>query len=428
MTKNAELLERRKYAVGMGVASATPIYAEKALNAELWDVDGNRYIDFAMGMAVVNTGHCHPKVIEGARAQLEKFTHTAFQVSAYEVYISLAERLNELAPINDGRSVFFSTGAEAIENAVKVARTSTGRHGVISLRASYHGRSFLTSTLNGKIAPYRAGAGLGAGHVFHAPAPMEIHGVSVEQALEGLDHVFRADIEAKDVAAIIVEPVLGEGGFYQLPNNYMQSLRAICNEHGIVMICDEVQTGFGRTGKMFAVEHSGVEPDIICVAKAIAGGFPISGICGKASIMDKVGPGGLGGTYGGNPVSCAAAHGAIDVILEEKLADRANWVGSTIKDRLNTLIAENPHLPIAEVRGPGAMIAFELVKEAGSKTPDGSLVPKIMQKAREKGLILLACGYYGNCIRILAPLTVPEEHLNEGLDILCETLLEVTRS
>lgn len=426
MSKNAELLERRKNAVAGGVASATPIFAERAENAELWDVDGNRYIDFAMGMAVVNTGHCHPKVIEGARAQLDKFTHTAFQVSAYEVYIRLAERLNELAPIKDGRSVFFTTGAEALENSVKVARTVTGRHAVITFRGGYHGRSALTSSMNGKIAPYRAGAGLGVGHIFHAPFPMEFHGVSVEDALEGLDHVFKTDVEPRDVAAIVIEPVLGEGGFYATPPAFMQALRKICDNNGIIFVVDEVQTGFGRTGKMFGIEHSGVEPDILCVAKAMAGGFPISGICGKAELMNQVGPGGLGGTYGGNPVACAAAHGAIDAILEEGLVERANMVGDRIKARVNALREEIPSLPIGDVRGLGAMIAVEFVKEAGSNTPDPTLVPQIMARAREKGLIMLACGYYGNCLRFLAPLTIPEAHLEEGLDIFEAALREVT--
>lgn len=427
MSKNSELLDRRAKSVAVGVASATPVFAERALNAELWDVDGNRYLDFAVGIAVENTGHCHPKVMAAAKAQLEKFTHTAFQVSAYEVYISLAERLNELAPITDARSVFFTTGAEALENAVKVARTHTKRHGVITFRGAYHGRTALTSTMNGKIAPYRAGAGLGTPHIFHAPFPNELHGVSVDEALEGLSDIFKGDIEPQEVAAIVIEPVQGEGGFYQTPPAFMKALRKICDEQGIVFICDEVQTGFGRTGKMFAVEHSDIEPDIICVAKAIAGGFPLSGICGKESIMSTVPPGGMGGTYGGNPVSCAAAHAAIDAIIEEGLCERANWVGQTIKDRLKALIADNPHLPISDVRGLGAMNAIEFVEEAGSRRPDGSLLPKIMEHALGKGLILLSCGYYGNCIRLLAPLTIPEEHLSEGLDILCETILQVTK-
>lgn len=425
MSNNQDLLDRRAKAIPRGLASATPFFTERALNAEVWDVDGNRFIDFAMGMAVVNTGHCNPKVMAGAAAQLEKFTHIASQVSMYELYVSMAERLNDLAPINDARSVFFTTGSEALENAVKISRTYTGRHGVVTLRGSYHGRSFLTAAMNGKIAPYRAGAGLSAAHVFHAAAPMECHGVSVTDALEDLDHVFKSDIEPHDVAAIVVEPVLGEGGFYALPAEYLQAVRKICDDNGIIMVIDEVQTGFGRTGKMFAIEHSGVEPDLMCVAKALAGGFPLSGVVGKEEIMNKPGPGGLGGTYNGNPVCLAAAHAAVDVIIEEDLPSRANMIGERVTSKINSFKAANPTARVGEVRGHGAMCAFELVSEAGSNTPDPSLVPQVMASCREKGLIVLACGYYGNCIRVLAPLTIPEDHLDEGLDILVAALTEV---
>lgn len=425
MTSNIELLQRRQQAVARGVFSATPIFAERAKNAELWDADGKRFIDFAVGIAVCNTGHCHPKIMAAAKAQCDLFTHTAFQVSAYETYIALAERLNALVPIADAKSLFFSTGAEAVENAVKIARIATGRQGVIAFKGAFHGRTALTSALTGKIVPYKAGGGIPVPGVFHAPFPVPHHGISVEDALAGLETLFKVDIEAKDVAAIIVEPVQGEGGFYAAPAEFMQALRAICDEHGIVFICDEIQTGFGRTGKMFAVEHSGVEPDLITVAKAIAGGFPISGVVGKRSIIDVPGPGGMGGTYGGNPVACAAAHAAISVIQEENLCDRSNVLGARMLERLNQMKAREDVAPIGDVRGLGAMVAFELVTEKGGNEPRPEAVAALTAKALEHGLILLACGYWGNSVRILAPLTIDEAHLEEGLDIIERSLVEI---
>jgi 4-aminobutyrate aminotransferase/(S)-3-amino-2-methylpropionate transaminase len=424
MTSNTELLQRRQQAVARGVYSITPIFAEKAENAELWDADGKRYIDFAVGIAVCNTGHCNPKVIAAAKQQCDLFTHTAFQVSAYETYIALAERLNELAPIEDAKSLFFSTGAEAVENAIKVARIATGRQGVIAFKGAFHGRTALTSALTGKIVPYKAGGGIPVPGIFHAPFPVPHHGISVEDSLAGLETLFKVDIEARDVAAIIVEPVQGEGGFYAAPAEFMQALRSICDEHGIVFICDEVQTGFGRTGKMFAVEHSGVEPDLITVAKAMGGGYPISGLIGKASIINKPGPGSMGGTYGGNPVACAAAHAAISVIEEENLCDRSAVIGARMVERLQEMKARDDVTPLGDVRGLGAMVAFELVKEKGGNEPDPETVGAVIAKALEYGLILLACGYWGNSIRILAPLTINEAHLEEGLDIIEKCLVE----
>lgn len=425
MASNAELLQRRQNAVARGVYSATPIFAERAKNAELWDADGKRYIDFTMGIAVCNTGHCHPKVMEAAKKQCDLFTHTAFQVVAYEAYIALAERLNELVPIKDAKSLFFSTGAEAVENAVKIARIATGRAGVIAFKGAFHGRTALTSALTGKIVPYKAGGGIPVPGIFHAPFPVPHHGISVEDSLAGLETLFKVDIEAKDVAAIIVEPVQGEGGFYAAPVEFLQALRAICDEHGIILICDEIQTGFGRTGKMFAIEHSGVEPDLITVAKAMGGGFPISGVVGKTSVIDKPGPGGMGGTYGGNPVACAAAHAAISVIEEENLVERSNVIGARMVERLTQMKARDDVPPIGDVRGLGAMVAFELVRERGGNEPDPETVPKLIAKALEHGLILLACGYWGNSVRILAPLTIDEAHLEEGLDIIERSLIEI---
>ena len=424
MTSNSELLKRRQNAVARGVYSATPIFAERAKNAELWDADGKRYIDFAVGIAVCNTGHCHPKIMAAAKQQCDLFTHTAFQVSAYETYIALAERLNELAPIEDAKSLFFSTGAEAVENAIKVARIATGRQGVIAFKGAFHGRTALTSALTGKIVPYKAGGGVPVPGVFHAPFPVPHHGTTTRDALAGLETIFKVDIEAKDVAAIIVEPVQGEGGFYAAPVEFMQALRAICDEHGIIFICDEIQTGFGRTGKMFAVEHSGVEPDLMTVAKAMAGGFPISGLVGKRSVIDKPGPGGMGGTYGGNPVACAAAHAAISVIQDENLCERSTVIGARMVERLNQMKARDDVTPLGDVRGLGAMVAFELVKQKGGNEPDPETVGAVIAKALEYGLILLPCGYWGNSVRILAPLTIEETHLEEGLDIIERCLVE----
>ena len=425
MSSNIELLERRQQAVARGVYSSTPIFAARAKNAELWDADGKRYIDFAIGIAVCNTGHCHPKIMAAAKAQCDLFTHTAFQVSAYETYVALAERLNELAPIRDAKSVFFSTGAEAVENAVKIARIATGRPGVIAFKGGFHGRTALTSALTGKIVPYKAGGGVPVPGVFHAPFPVPHHGISVEDALYGLETLFKVDIEAKDVAAIVIEPVQGEGGFYQAPAEFMQALRVLCDEHGILLICDEIQSGFGRTGKMFAVEHSGIEPDLMTVAKAIAGGFPISGVVGKRSVIDKPGPGGMGGTYGGNPVACAAAHAAISVIQEEKLCERSVEIGARMVARLNESKARDDMPAIGDVRGVGAMVAFELVKEKGGHLPAPEKAAALTAQALNHGLILLACGYWGNTIRLLAPLTIPEHHLEEGLDILERSLLDL---
>lgn len=425
MSLNSKLLDRRKAAVAHGVASSTTIFASKALNAELWDADGKRYIDFGMGIAVCNTGHCHPKVVAAAQAQCASYTHTAFQVSPYEPYIQLCEKLNDIAPIDQAKSVLFSTGAEAVENAVKIARVHTGRQGVIAFRGGFHGRTALTSTLTGKIVPYRAGAGVGVANVFHAPFPLPHHGISVTDSLAGIATLFKTEIEAHDVAAIIIEPVQGEGGFCQAPKEFITALRKLCDDHGIMLICDEVQTGFGRTGKMFATQHYDIQPDIMTVAKAMGGGFPISGVIARADVMDSVKPGGLGGTYGGNPVACAAAIATIKAIEEEDLIERSNHIGAVMMDRLQALKARDDVPPMGDVRGVGAMVAFELVTEKGSNTPNPAMISQLTAKAAEKGLILLSCGYFGNTIRLIAPLTIPEDHLSEGLDILEASLVDL---
>jgi 4-aminobutyrate aminotransferase len=422
MTTNAAILSRRTAAIPRGVATSAPIFVEKARNGELWDVEGRRYIDFASGIAVTNTGHRHPKVMAAAAAQAEKFAHVAFQVTGYESYVELAERLNALAPIKHAKSIFFTTGAEATENAVKIARAHTGRQGVITFTGAFHGRTQLTMAMTGKAVPYRTRGTPPAIGVFHIPFPIPHHGVTEEQALKALYHTFKADIEPSNVAAIVIEPVQGEGGFYQTPIAFMQELRRICDEHGICLVADEVQTGFARTGKVFAIEHYGIEPDLIPIAKALGGGFPISGLIGKAEIMDAAEPGGLGGTYGGNPISVAAALAVLDVIEEEKLCERANKIGARMVERINGMRQKNALRPIGDVRGLGAMVAFELVKERGTHDPDPDAIKPVIAAALDAGLILLSCGYYANTIRILAPLTIDEGHLEEGLDML-ETAL-----
>jgi len=423
MTTNSSILSRRTAAIPRGVATATPIFVEKAENGELWDVEGNRYIDFASGIAVTNTGHRHPKVMAAAAAQAEKFAHVAFQVTGYENYVELAERLNALAPIENAKSLFFTTGAEATENAVKIARAHTGRQGVIAFTGAFHGRTQLTMAMTGKAVPYRTRGTPPAAGVYHVPFPIPHHGVTEEQSLKGLAQVFKVEIEPSNVAAIVIEPVQGEGGFYQTPVAFMQELRAICDQHGICLVADEVQTGFARTGKVFAIEHYGIEPDLIPVAKALGGGFPISGVIGKAEVMDSVEPGGLGGTYGGNPISVAAALAVLDVIEEEKLCARADRLGAIMVERLKGMRQKNSLRPIGDVRGLGAMVAFELVKERGTHVPDPDAIKPVVAAALDAGLILLSCGYYANTIRILAPLTIDEGHLEEGLTMLEKALL-----
>ncbi len=422
---NADLMARRKEAVPQGIASATPVFAVKAENAELWDADGKRYLDFAQGIAVCNTGHRHPKIVAAVKTQTDAFTHTAFQVSMYEPYIALAERLNKIAPITDAKSIFFTTGAEAVENAVKIARAHTGRPGVIAFKGAFHGRTNLTASLTGKLIPYKLGLGAPAPGVFHAPFPIEHHGISVDAAIAGLETIFKVEMEAHNVAAIIVEPVQGEGGFYIAPTAFLQHLRDICDAHGILLICDEVQTGFARTGKMFAIEHASIEPDMMSVAKAMAGGLPLSGVIGKREIMDSLPPGGLGGTYGGSPIGCAAAHAVLDVIEEENLIQRSADLGAIMMDRIQAMKNRNDTAPIGDIRGLGSMVAFELVTERGGHDPNPTATAALTAKALEKGLILLSCGFYGNTIRILAPLTIPEAQLNEGLHIIEESLVDI---
>ena len=419
---NAALMARRHAAIARGVGQSHEVFIARGENAEIWDVEGKRYIDFAGGIAVLNTGHRHPAVIEAVKAQLDLYTHTCFQVLAYEPYVDLAERINALAPGDfTKKTLFLSTGAEAVENAVKIARAYTKRSGVIAFTSGYHGRTLLTLGLTGKVAPYKIGFGPFPAEVFHAQFPNVLHGVSVDDAMASVELVFKNDIEASRVAAIIIEPVQGEGGFNVAPAEFLQRLRALCDQHGILLIADEIQTGAGRTGTWFAIEQSGVAPDLITMAKSMAGGFPISAVVGRAEVMDAPAPGGLGGTYAGSPVACAAALAVLDVFEKENLLERSRKLGEHLRARLKALAAKQPC--IAEVRGLGAMLAIELCKNGDAHQPDAELTKRVVQEATRRGLVLLSCGTYGNVIRILVPLTAADALVNEGLDILEASLV-----
>jgi 4-aminobutyrate aminotransferase / (S)-3-amino-2-methylpropionate transaminase / 5-aminovalerate transaminase len=426
MTTNAELQKMRESAVPRGVASLLPVFADRAGNAEQWDVEGKRYVDFAAGIAVLNTGHLHPAVKAAVAAQLERFSHTCFQVTQYESYVRLADRLNRLAPgPTPKKSIFFTTGAEAVENAVKIARAYTKRTAVVAFSGAFHGRTMYAMGLTGKVAPYKTGFGPMPGEIFHLPFPAEYLGVPQSESLHALETFFKSDVDPSRVAAIIIEPVQGEGGFYPAPPEFLRELRRICTEHGILLIADEVQTGFARTGRMFAIEHAGVEPDLMTVAKSLAGGFPLSGVVGKAEIMDAPAPGGLGGTYAGSPISCAAALAVLEVIEKEKLCERANAIGAVIRQRLNTLRGKHGLTCIGDVRGPGAMIGLELVKNGDARQPDADLTKALVQRAAANGLLILSCGTRANVIRFLVPLTASDAIVSEGLGIFERSLLEV---
>ena len=427
MTSNADLHTRRQRAVPRGISNSLSVYTERAENAELWDVEGRRYIDFAAGISVVNTGHVHPKVREAIARQLAKFTHTCFQVTPYESYIALAEQLNALAPgASPKKTIFLTTGAEAVENAIKIARFHTKRSGVIAFSGGFHGRTLGCISLTGKVQPYKSGFGPMLPEVYHLPFPIPYHGITVEHSLEALDQLFKADLDPARAAAIIIEPVLGEGGFYAAPPELLRRLRSLCDTHGIVFIADEIQSGFGRTGRMFAIEHSGVEPDLITIAKSVAGGVPLSAVTGKAEIMDSPVPGGLGGTFAGSPLACAAGLAVLEVMREEQLLKRADEIGRFMSARLRGLQTRFP--AIGEVRGLGAMIAIELVKNSRADAPDAELTKALVQAAGRQGLVILSCGIYSNVIRFLAPLTISDAVLREGLHLFERALDEVAGS
>lgn len=414
---NDALMARRTAALPRGVGQAHGVFAVRAENAEIWDVEGRRWIDFCAGIAVVNTGHCHPKVMAAARAQLDSFTHTCFQVVAYESYVRLAERLNALAPGKTPKKTFFmNTGAEAVENALKVARAYTGRSGIIAFNGAFHGRTMFSLALTGKVDPYKKGFGPFPAEIFHAPFPDPLHGVSIEDAMHGLELIFKNDIEATRVAAIIVEPVQGEGGYIPAPVEFLQRLRTLCDQHGIVLIVDEIQTGAARCGKFFAVEHAGIEPDVITMAKGLGGGMTISAVIGKAEIMDAAGPGGLGSTYAGHPVAVASALAVLDVIEDENLTERATALGEKCRTRLNGL--RSRFECIADVRGLGAMTAVEFSHDGDPSKPAGEIATALKNEAAKRGLLLLNCGSYGNVLRLMLPLTIPDSVLDEGMGIL----------
>ena len=411
---NAGLMARRNAAVARGVGHSHEIFIARGENAEVWDVEGKRYVDFAGGIAVLNTGHRRPEVVDAVKAQLDRYTHTCFQVLAYEPYVELAERLNALAPGDFAKkALFLTTGAEAVENAVKIARSYTRRSAVIAFTSGYHGRTLLTLGLTGKVAPYKTGFGPFPSEIFHARFPDPLRGVSVEDSMASLESILKNDVEAERVAAILIEPVQGEGGFNVAPRELLQRLRALCDRHGILLIADEVQTGAGRTGTWFAIEQSGVAPDLITMAKSMAGGFPISAVIGRAEVMDAPHPGGLGGTYAGSPLACAAALAVLDVFKEQNLLARAQDVGALLTAGLRQIAARHPG--IKDVRGLGAMVGVELFRDGDLAQPDAERTKKIIAEAARRGLILLSCGTYSNVIRIMVPLTASDALIEEGL-------------
>ncbi len=421
---NQQWQDRKEAVIAKGMGNLAPIYVESANNATVTDIEGNQYIDFAAGIAVTNTGHGHPKIKYAVQKQLEQFSHTCAMVTPYTSFVELAEEITQKAPISsETKAVFLTTGAEAVENAIKIARVHTGRPGVIAFRGGFHGRTNLCMGLTGKVAPYKTGFGPFPADIFHAPFPNNYHGISEEQSLQALNEIFLCDIEPERVAAIIFEPIQGEGGFYAAPPTWAQAIRALCDQHGIVLICDEIQTGFARTGKLFATEYLDIEPDLMTMAKGIAGGFPISAVIGKSNIMDAPLPGGLGGTYAGSPLACAAGLAVLDIIEKEQLCARAEEVGSLFRRKLYDIQNQCPQ--IGDVRQVGAMIAIEL-NDPESGLPLTELTKTLVQQCTSKGLIVLSCGVKGNVIRFLPPLTIEFPQIDQGLDILKECLISAT--
>lgn len=429
MSSNAAWQARKEAAIARGQGNLAPVYVDRARNAEIWDVEGKRYIDFGTGIAVCSTGHMHPRVTAAVQAQLERFSHSCVMVTPYDSAVELAEKLNELAPGDTPKkSIFLTTGAEAVENCVKIARAHTGRRGVIAFGGGFHGRTLLAMGLTGKITPYKNLFGPFPAEVYHVPFPIAYHGVSVEDSLAALEALFQVDIAPRDVAAIIVEPVQGEGGFYPAPDTLMHALRALCDEHGIVLIVDEIQTGFARTGRFFCSEYADVEPDLMTVAKGVAGGYPLAAVVGKAEIMDAPLPGGLGGTYAGSPIGCAAALAVIDVIAEENLVERAVEIGALFRERLEAIQARYPEV-VGDIRAQrGAMIAMELVQGGAASRPDPELTKRLVAAAYQSGLVLLSCGSRGNVIRFLPALTIEHELIAEGLVIVENCLARILQN
>ncbi|MDB5828162.1 MAG: gabT [Variovorax sp.] len=419
------LLEQRRLAAcAPGVGVQTARYTARAKNAEIWDVEGRRLIDFAGGIAVLATGHGHPRVVDAVQKQLAQFHHTCFQVTPYESYVALCEQLNALTPGHfPKKSALFTTGVEAVENAVKVARAATGRNGVISFSGAFHGRTLMGMALTGKVAPYKTGFGAMPADVWHVPFPADMLGVTVEDSIKAIDKLFKADVDPRRVAAIFIELVQGEGGFYVAPVELLRHLRAVCDAHGILLVVDEIQTGFARTGKLFALEHYGVDADLITMAKSLAGGFPLSALTGRAELMDAANPGGLGGTYAGNPLAVAAALEVIQVIGAERLIERAQMLGAQLVEHLQGIRRSTPS--IAEVRALGSMVAVEF-RDPSTGEPSPALVKAVQQIALDSGLLLLSCGVYGNVIRFLFPLTIEDSVFAEGLQLLAAAIRQAT--
>jgi 4-aminobutyrate aminotransferase / (S)-3-amino-2-methylpropionate transaminase / 5-aminovalerate transaminase len=423
--RSREILERKERVVAEPLSIYHSVVIERGRGATLTDVDGNTFIDFTGGVGCLNVGHSHPRVVEAAQEQLDRFSHTDFTIVPYETYVRLAERLCELAPIGNAKAAFFNAGTEAVENAIKFARAHTGRPAVIGFEGGFHGRTLLSLTLTSKTHPYKAGLGPFAPEVYRVPSPNDYRGPDARTALAALERALVTQVAPETVAAIVIEPVQGEGGFVVAPREFMEGVRRICDEHGIVMVVDEVQTGFGRTGKLFAIEHYGIEPDLITVAKSIAMGLPLSGVIGKAEIMDAPGDSAIGGTYVGNPVAQAAALAVLDVIGEEDLCARAEVLGGTMRVRMEGWRERFPQ--IGDVRGLGAMLAIELVADRETKAPDSDTATAVVEQAARNGLLLLKSGIYSNCIRVLGPLTLTDAELDEALGVW-EQALEATLS
>lgn len=414
---NNQQLQARKHAViAKGQGNLYPVYIERAKNAEVWDVEGNRFIDLGTGIAVCNTGHSHPKIVAAVTAQLNQFSHSCFMVNPYEVAVDLAERIIRHVPgTSEKKAVFVTTGAEAVENAIKIARAKTKRRGVIAFHGGFHGRTNLTMAITGKVAPYKKGFGPFPAEIYHVPYPIAAHDVTVDDALHALTMLFKVDIDPSEVAAIILEPIQGEGGFYSAPNGFMQALRSLCDTHGIALIVDEIQTGFARTGTFFCHESSGIEADLVTMAKGMAGGFPLAAVVGKSEFMDAADAGGLGGTYGGSPIGCAAALAVLEIIEEESLLQKAKQIGAAFATALGQLAERHPNT-VLDVRIRGAMIAVELVEEGNPKKPNVKLTQQLIAGAKDAGLILLACGINSNVIRFLPALTIEDHTLQEALE------------
>ena len=419
MRTNHDMELRRDNAVAKAIAYSSTFIADKAQNAEIWDVEGKRYIDFCGGIGCQNVGHRHEKVVSAIKEQLDTLTHTCFQVTPYESYIKLAEKLNDVYPGNfKKKSMFFSAGGEAVENAVKVARYFTKRPALITFTNGYHGRSYMGMALSARMVPFKQGFGPFPGEIYRLPFPDKFRGISLDDTKSAFETLFRSDCPPDQIAAIFIEPVQGEGGYNIATSDFISYLRNLCDEHEIVLVADEIQSGIGRTGKMFAMEHFGIDPDLTCVGKSIGGGLPISGVVGKASIIDRVPPGGLGGTFGGNPMACAAALAVLETIDSENLLQKGLEIGRIIDRRLNGMALKNSLTSIGDVRGLGCMNAIELVKDRDNLEPDGEMAAKVAQIALHKGLILVTAGPTRNVIRILVPLSASKVVVKEGLDIL----------